>query len=176
MTRCMSISEVRSRSPRSLFPLRSHRIRSSSRIVPLHTPVGVARMRPSSVRTVTFPSLAAIQPFSNTRRPTLMMSSRCCCSVLGIPTLGFSPSVALLIVAGCSGSSGFDFAGRRRGGRLALDLLLGPPAIPLFAGPEAGEIAAAGGAAIGSGAEPQQDHGPLRRAIILLAPGGQILA
>ena len=50
------------------------------------------------------------------------------------------------------------------------------PAMLFLARAEAREIAAAGRAAIRSGAASQQDHGPARRVIILFAPGAQILA
>ena len=50
------------------------------------------------------------------------------------------------------------------------------PAMLFLASAEAGEIAAAGGAAVRSRAAAQQDHGPARRMIVLLAPGAQILA
>ena len=40
----------------------------------------------------------------------------------------------------------------------------------------AGEITAAGGASVGRGAQPQKDHGPAWRMIVLLAPRGEFLA
>ena len=54
-------------------------------------------------------------------------------------------------------------------------MLVAPPKLflALF---EAGEIAAAGRAAIGRGAKTQLNHGPAGRAIILLTPGGKFLA
>jgi len=53
---------------------------------------------------------------------------------------------------------------------------LPPPREFLLARPETGEIAAAGSAAIRRRSHAQQDRGPSRRTIILLAPGGQFLA
>lgn len=50
------------------------------------------------------------------------------------------------------------------------------PTEAFLAPPEAGEIAAAGGAAVGGGANAQKKPGPARRMVILLAPGGELLA
>src|SRR5580693_3179455 len=72
----MAISEVRSRRPEILLPLGSTTIRSSTCIMPLQTPVGVARIRSESRRMLMFPSLAATQPFWNISRPISTMSSR----------------------------------------------------------------------------------------------------
>lgn len=59
----------------------------------------------------------------------------------------------------------------------ALNIHVGlvPPREPLAAAPEAREIAPARSTTIGSCAEPEEDRGPARRAIILLAPCGQFL-
>ena len=65
----MAISLVRSARPEILLPFMSTMIRSSGCIMPLHTPVGVARMRSASRRIVMLPSLAATQPFWKTSRP-----------------------------------------------------------------------------------------------------------
>jgi hypothetical protein len=50
------------------------------------------------------------------------------------------------------------------------------PTEALLAPPEAGEIAAACRAAVGSRAHAQQEHDPARRMIVLLAPRGEFLA
>lgn len=53
--------------------------------------------------------------------------------------------------------------------------ILGTPGMFFLAGPETGEVTAAGGAAIRRGAEPEHHERPARRVVILLAPGGQLL-
>ena len=63
MVVCIRISDVRSRSPSTLLPSRSQMIRSSGSIIPLLTPVGVARILSAPNRTLIFPSFAATQPF-----------------------------------------------------------------------------------------------------------------
>src|SRR5262249_44531514 len=78
-----------------LFPSASVTIRSAGWSIPLLTPVGVARIRPSSIRMVMLPSLAATQPFSNMRRPTWTISSRCCCSLFGIGKAAYRPILAI---------------------------------------------------------------------------------
>ena len=50
------------------------------------------------------------------------------------------------------------------------------PGVLFLTRAETGEIAAAGGAPVGSGAAAQQDYGPAGRVIVLFAPGAQILA
>src|SRR5262245_61886008 len=82
----MAISEVRSLRPSILLPCMSTMIRSSTCIMPLQTPVGVASMRSWSSRIVMLPSLAATQPFSHTRRPISTMSCRYSLSVFAMET------------------------------------------------------------------------------------------
>ena len=65
----------------------------------------------------------------------------------------------------------FVFRPRRR-----LRASLMSPTEAFLAPFKAGEIAAAGGAAIRGGTAAQQNHSPTRRVIVLLAPGAQILA
>ena len=54
---------MQSRSPSTFLPSISQMIRSSGSIMPLLTPVGVARMRSAASRTLMLPSFAATQPF-----------------------------------------------------------------------------------------------------------------
>jgi hypothetical protein len=88
----------------------------------------------------------------------------------------FPPSLLLQSlgrVPGCrlrwSRSAAFRLRGHLRAS-------LVPPTEALLAPPEAGEIAAACRAAVGSRADAQEERGPARRMIILLAPRRQLLA
>ena len=51
-----------------------------------------------------------------------------------------------------------------------------PPTEAFLAAAEAGEIATAGRATIGRGADPQKKRGPTRGIVVLFAPRGQFLA
>src|ERR1035441_6202991 len=88
---CMAISLVPCRRPEILLPFISTRIRSSGCIRPLHTPVGVARIRSASNRMVILPSLAATHPFLKTKRPIWQISSRYSRSVFTITRIPIVP-------------------------------------------------------------------------------------
>src|SRR5271165_6891926 len=93
----MAISLVRSARPEILLPFMSTMMRSSTCIIPLETPVGVARMRSASSRMVIFPSFAATHPFWKTRRPIWQMSSRYSRSVFTIAGSSIVPEMPLLL-------------------------------------------------------------------------------
>src|ERR1022692_1221933 len=99
-------SLVRSARPEILLPFMSTTMRSSTCIMPLETPVGVAKTRSASIRTLILPSLAATQPFWNTNRPIWQMSSRYSRSVF---TIAGSSIVAkmlwLLAIGGVEGGA-----------------------------------------------------------------------
>ena len=61
-------------------------------------------------------------------------------------------------------------------GKIAWITILVPPGEFFLAPFEAGEVAAAGNAAVRSGAEAQPQCGPAGRAVVLFAPGGKLLA
>jgi hypothetical protein len=69
---------------------------------------------------------------------------------------------------------GFDF-GWGLGAIIWVPVLV-PPGEFFLALLEAGEVAAAGDAAVRSGSEAQLQGGPARRAVMLFAPGGKLLA
>src|SRR5580692_3404506 len=123
----MAISLVRSARPEILLPFMSTMMRSSTCIMPLETPVGVAKMRSASMRMVILPSLAATHPFWKTRRPIWQMSSRYSRSVF---TIAGSPIVAkMLRLLGIHGLvSGRETVQQEAGGFAAggqHDLLIG---------------------------------------------------
>ena len=57
-----------------------------------------------------------------------------------------------------------------------MSAILVPPSEFFLTALETGEVTAAGDATVRSGAEAQLQCGPARRAVVLLAPGGKLLA